>query len=62
MEATIKASTERHRKEMQSYLTQLNDFDKENGGMYRTCDYYTHRREMMQYHRGAVNALLELRV
>jgi len=60
MEEAIKAAIERHRKEMAKYSQQLSEFSAESRN--QDCDHYTHRREMMQYHRGAINALLELRV
>lgn len=54
----IKKPKEKHKKEMDSYGKQVNEHIEKYGN--DNCDYLIHNRLMSNYHRGAVNAFIEL--
>ena len=47
-----------HSKEMDVQAKEVREFIDDNG--YLLCEYLLHRLRMQEYHRGALNALIEL--
>ena len=58
MKTEIEKLKQEHQDEMNNYDSQTRQFLDEYG--YKECDYLSHRRNMSNYHRGAVNVLIEL--